>query len=121
MDICSEAQTSVFTVLAVTSWSLVEVPRYLFYALNIVGLVPYPLFWLRYSLFAILYPTGISGELGCFFRCGEFLYKNKSNPALFWALVAVAATYGPGSPKMYGHMVKTRRKQFAELDKVKAA
>jgi hypothetical protein len=28
-----------------------------------VGTVPYPLFWLRYSLFIVLYPSGISGEL----------------------------------------------------------
>jgi very-long-chain (3R)-3-hydroxyacyl-CoA dehydratase len=54
--------------LAVTSWSLVEVPRYLFYALNIFNAVPYPLLWLRYSLFAVLYPTGITGELGCMYH-----------------------------------------------------
>jgi very-long-chain (3R)-3-hydroxyacyl-CoA dehydratase len=79
----STAQTTTFFTLACTSWGLVEVPRYLFYALNLVNAVPYPLFWLRYryetfpncktaltlsfslSLFAILYPTGITGEVGC--------------------------------------------------------
>ena len=30
---------------------------------RVVGTVPYPLFWLRYSLFIVLYPSGISGEL----------------------------------------------------------
>lgn len=53
--------------MACTSWALVEVPRYAFYAMNLLGSVPYPLFWLRYSLFAILYPTGITGELGCMY------------------------------------------------------
>ena len=48
MDTTLEAQTTVFFVLACTSWGLVEVPRYLFYALNLVNAVPYPLFWLRY-------------------------------------------------------------------------
>ena len=48
MDTTVEAQTTVFFVLACTSWGLVEVPRYLFYALNLVNAVPYPLFWLRY-------------------------------------------------------------------------
>jgi very-long-chain (3R)-3-hydroxyacyl-CoA dehydratase len=48
--------------LTVASWSLVEVPRYLFYALNLyVADVPLPLLQLRYSLFIILYPSGISG------------------------------------------------------------
>ena len=51
------------------SWSLVEVPRYAFYLNGLLGPggqagTLYPVFWLRYSLFAILYPTGISGELG---------------------------------------------------------
>ena len=68
MDASTSAQTSVFCVLACTSWGLVEVPRYLFYALNLLDAVPYPLFWLRYSLFAVLYPTGITGELGCMFQ-----------------------------------------------------
>jgi very-long-chain (3R)-3-hydroxyacyl-CoA dehydratase len=48
MDASSNAQTSFFLVLACTSWGLVEVPRYLFYALNLLNAVPYPLFWLRY-------------------------------------------------------------------------
>jgi hypothetical protein len=48
MDIAPPAQTSIFLALACTSWGLVEVPRYLFYALNLVDAVPFPLFWLRY-------------------------------------------------------------------------
>jgi Protein tyrosine phosphatase-like protein, PTPLA len=44
--------------LTAGSWALVEVPRYLFYFANLGGSsqVPDSLFWLRYSLFAILYP-----------------------------------------------------------------
>ena len=50
------------------SWALVEVPRYAFYLNGLLGPggqtgVLYPIFWLRYSLFAILYPTGITGEV----------------------------------------------------------
>eukprot|EP00941_MAST-03F_sp_MAST-3F-sp1_P003456 g3456.t1 len=54
--------------LMVASWSLVEVPRYLFYAAN--ELTPgksenvwYPLLWIRYTAFMVLYPTGITGEM----------------------------------------------------------
>ncbi len=55
-------------LMMVGSWASVEVPRYLFYALNLLpqfsgAKMPYPLFWLRYSLFMVLYPTGITGEL----------------------------------------------------------
>ncbi len=67
MHISPMSQTSLFFTMACTSWALVEVPRYAFYAMNLLGSVPYPLFWLRYSLFAVLYPTGITGELGCMY------------------------------------------------------
>ena len=77
MNIAPSAQTSIFFAMACTSWGLVEVPRYLFYALNLVDAVPYPLFWLRYSLFAILYPTGITGELGCMYYAGLYLQTQK--------------------------------------------
>lgn len=36
--------------------------RYLFYTFGVLKSSPYPLFFLRYSLFFILYPTGIIGE-----------------------------------------------------------
>ncbi len=50
MDIAPPAQTSIFLAFAVVSWGLVEVPRYLFYALNLMlgDAIPYPIFWLRY-------------------------------------------------------------------------
>lgn len=37
--------------------------RYLFYTFGVLKSSPYPLFFLRYSLFAVLYPTGIAGEV----------------------------------------------------------
>ena len=49
--------------LLVAAWSLVEVPRYAFYVNSLVAKSPvYPLFWLRYTLFVVLYPAGITGE-----------------------------------------------------------
>lgn len=49
--------------LVVLSWSLVEVPRYIFYALNLyTEKVLFPVFFLRYNLFAVLYPSGITGN-----------------------------------------------------------
>ena len=100
MHIAPPAQTSIFFIMAATSWCLVEVPRYLFYALNIMDEVPYWLFWMRYryitlfiiiinmislnnsssfSLFAVLYPTGITGELGCMYLAAQYLMENPVN------------------------------------------
>lgn len=119
LNVEEAAQTSVFTLLCITSWGLVEVPRYLFYAMNLLDMVPYPLFYLRYSLFAVLYPTGITGELGCVYMAakgligdGTFVDMDTNSKILFAFLALVSLTYIPGSPKMYGHMVKTRKKQF---------
>jgi len=53
--------------LMVLSWSCVEIPRYGFYIYQLVqgdkGEAPYFLFFLRYNLFMVLYPSGISGEV----------------------------------------------------------
>ena len=49
----------------VASWSAIEIVRYVFYAFKLASdkSMPYPLFWLRYSLFMVLYPSGITGEI----------------------------------------------------------
>lgn len=112
------------------SWSCVEVPRYLFYALNIYGLSPDTLTWIRYSLFTILYPTGISSELYSIWKMiknvnpeinsitmpntynFEFSYKT--------LLQLVMVLYAPFSPYMYIHMIKQRRKTLNKLVKQKA-
>lgn len=101
--------------LMVGSWSLVEVPRYAFYAVNLymdMDKVPYPLFWARYSLFMILYPTGISGEL---IQVWSTLKTTKNDESLHWAYytsLALMMLYLPGGPIMYGHMQKQRKNQF---------
>jgi very-long-chain (3R)-3-hydroxyacyl-CoA dehydratase len=45
------------------AWALVVIVRYLFLGLNVIGVAPYPLIWLRYSLFYVLYPIGVYGEM----------------------------------------------------------
>lgn len=46
----------------VFAWSLTEVIRYTFYAASLLGKEPYPLLWLRYTTFFILYPVGAGSE-----------------------------------------------------------
>ena len=59
------AASSAFALL-VASWGSVEVPRYAYYFVKeVVGEAPFSLTWLRYSLFTVLYPLGIAGEVGC--------------------------------------------------------
>jgi len=94
--------------LVVFSWSLVEVPRYLFYALNLyTEKVPFVLFFLRYNLFAVLYPSGITGEI---FQILKAMPALKVECLSCWYLsLFLLALYVPGSPFMYFHMMGQRK------------
>jgi len=123
VNVSGEAQTSIFFVITCTSWALVEVVRYLFYSVNLLGEVPYPLFWLRYSLFWVLYVTGVIGEIGCMASSlrsvdrYEYDTLEPSSPLLifryFFTLFAMFI-FMPGFYIMYTHMIKTSRKQLKE-------
>lgn len=112
-----------YLLVACLSWCCVEVPRYMYYALNLLDEVPYPLTWLRYSLFAILYPTGITGELGCTYFAARFMLAHAAEPEyitryswhglqLWWLLLFMTLMYIPGAPTMYLHMVAQRNKML---------
>jgi hypothetical protein len=80
---------------------------------------PYWLFWLRYSLFAILYPSGILGELTVFraaSRDGAFVDKFGGFAAVFYSYV-LFSVYIMGSPFMIMNMAANRKsamkKRFA--------
>ena len=108
--------------LMILSWALVEVPRYLFYVTAIVtgdatkG-TPYVLFWLRYSLFAVLYPTGISGELSVFInasKCDVFLslLGEGKESMMYWYAMVFPIIYAPGALPMILNMAGNRKKAF---------
>ncbi|CAM9281733.1 unnamed protein product, partial [Phaeothamnion confervicola] len=117
LDRCHECEASVGFLLCAGSWAAVEVPRYLFYAFNVLGGVPEALFFLRYTLFAVLYPTGITGEIVTMLAglpCIKALPANFNlGPVTPYHMALFAlATYVPGAPYMYLHMVKTRKSAF---------
>ena len=104
----------------ILSWALVEVPRYAFYMAAIitgdaVKKTPYPLFWLRYSLFAILYPTGIFGELTVFFAASKdnaflhFLGEDKAS-LMYYFVMSFPLIYAPGALPMIFNMAGNRKK-----------
>ena len=114
--------------LMIISWCLVEVPRYAFYIFAKLGPpgakgTPYPIFFLRYSLFFILYPTGITGEVFTLMSALPYLSKN-TNVSLYGfevsaALIAsiiklVLWTYVPAGPFMYMNMVGNRKNAFSK-------
>ena len=91
------------------AWSTTEVIRYLFFALSLSGYEPALLQWFRYSGFYVLYPVGISSELWELFLAFSAARK-EGNTAALAIIGVVMATYIPGAPKLYGHMMRQRRK-----------
>jgi len=97
--------------LMVISWCIAEIPRYLFYVFNLaVGSVPFPIFFVRYSSFMVLYPAGITGEI---FQCLNSL-EHWSTALPVWGrmLKVILVLYAPGSPFMINNMLMNRKSAF---------
>jgi very-long-chain (3R)-3-hydroxyacyl-CoA dehydratase len=107
--------------LALLAWSVTEIIRYGYYALNLINAVPSLLIWLRYTTFIALYPIGVTGELLCFYwaqrevaetRMWSLAMPNKYNFIFsYWHFLwFVMLLYIPLFPQMYLHMFAQRRK-----------
>lgn len=114
-------------------WSLAEVIRYLFYALQLWNAVPYVSKWLRYSGFIVLYPLGIGSELvGIWWALGGSLQNDKwlrqfPSPMpnalnfqldLYYTYVAMLFLYIPGTLHLFGYMLRQRKKALAPLEEM---
>jgi len=116
-------QLSVGILLAVTAWSITEIIRYAYYALNLFQVSPQWLTWCRYSFFIVLYPLGVLGELLTIIKAMRTIYPelirsrysillpNKFNFGFdyFYFLVVVVLAYAY-FPVMYQHMFQQRAK-----------
>ncbi|EQC38270.1 hypothetical protein SDRG_04695 [Saprolegnia diclina VS20] len=128
--LCPESRTHWGFVLMVASWGLVEVPRYAFYALNLLDAVPDWLFFLRYHLFMVLYPSGVTGEVTCMLKALPLLstgaysiaMPNTHNIAvsLYVIVLLTLVVYVPGLPIMYTHMNVQRKRAYAKKNETKS-
>ncbi|KRX71467.1 Alpha-N-acetylglucosaminidase [Trichinella sp. T6] len=137
-----EAQSSLGTFLYITAWSISEIVRYSFYALNILAVTPKFLIWLRqlirffnsifllltacsfrYTLFIGLYPLGVAGELLAIFAAMGPIGRRKlftlEMPNMFnmsfnfyYSLFFIIPLYIPLFPMLYIYMLKQRKKRF---------
>ncbi|KAK1979963.1 tyrosine phosphatase-like protein [Colletotrichum cereale] len=121
------------------AWSVTEVIRYSYFALNLSGLQPKPLTWLRYNTFFVLYPIGITSECALIYYAAEpakqlgevFPYvsyailavyvpgKIPSGPYLPFAAEGKRLTW-TGSYILYTYMMKQRSKVMRNLKAEKA-
>ena len=115
-------QNSAGVLLVIGCWSVAEITRYLYYALNILGVVPYLLTWCRYSFFLVLYPIGVVGELLLIYASLDEIARNPklSFPlpnflnvsfCLHYALVGVMLLYIPCEYRIRLRFHKNRGKR----------
>eukprot|EP00405_Crypthecodinium_cohnii_P017928 CAMPEP_0206462206 /NCGR_PEP_ID=MMETSP0324_2-20121206/25847_1 /ASSEMBLY_ACC=CAM_ASM_000836 /TAXON_ID=2866 /ORGANISM="Crypthecodinium cohnii, Strain Seligo" /LENGTH=771 /DNA_ID=CAMNT_0053934331 /DNA_START=52 /DNA_END=2367 /DNA_ORIENTATION=+ len=106
-----ECQKHWSLLLIIFSWGITEVVRYLFYFTALLGLSPYPVFFLRYSMFIVLYPSGISGEI---FQTLVAMGSHWKFACPLWYRLSllVLLTYIPLGPFMILNMLGNRKRSF---------
>ncbi|XP_071978261.1 very-long-chain (3R)-3-hydroxyacyl-CoA dehydratase 2 isoform X2 [Engystomops pustulosus] len=116
-----EVQNEDSVLLFVVAWTITEIIRYSFYTFSLLNHLPYIIKWARYTLFIVLYPMGVAGELLTIYAALPFvqhtgLYSislpNKYNFSFdyYTFLILVMASYIPIFPQLYFHMLHQRRK-----------
>ncbi|CAK9186718.1 unnamed protein product [Ilex paraguariensis] len=121
-----ETQTHILVSSLVISWSITEIIRYSFFGTKeALGSAPSWLLWLRYSTFLLLYPTGITSEVGLIYAALPYCKEsekycvrmpNKWNFSFDYSYAAILALgiYVPGSPHMYSYMLGQRKKALSK-------
>ncbi|NWZ19392.1 HACD2 dehydratase, partial [Asarcornis scutulata] len=125
-----EVQTEDCVLLFVVAWTITEIIRYSFYTFSLLNHLPYLIKWARYTLFIVLYPMGVSGELLTIYAALPFvrqsgLYSislpNKYNFSFdyYTFLILVMISYIPIFPQLYFHMLHQRRKVLSHTEEHK--
>lgn len=112
----AQGHWSLYSLLA--SWSLVEVPRYMFYTVNVIvgspDKIPAPLFFLRYSLFMVLYPSGIFSEM-----MQMWVSYTTLTPVMERLVMSTFVLYFPIGPFMVLNMWMTRKRSYKKRNLLK--
>ncbi|KAB1283613.1 Very-long-chain -3-hydroxyacyl-CoA dehydratase 2 [Camelus dromedarius] len=125
-----QVQSEDSVLLFVIAWTVTEIIRYSFYTFSLLNHLPYLIKWARYTLFIVLYPMGVSGELLTIYAALPFvrqagLYSislpNKYNFSFdYYAfLILIMISYIPIFPQLYYHMIHQRRKILSHTEEHK--
>ncbi|XWS29592.1 hypothetical protein CRYUN_Cryun24cG0042000 [Craigia yunnanensis] len=124
-----EIRTHILATSLVISWSITEIIRYSFFGMKeAFGFAPSWHLWLRYSTFLILYPTGISSEVGLIYFALPYIkasekycirMPNKWNFSFdyFYGAILALGIYVPGSPHLYRYMLGQRKRALSKSKK----
>ncbi|XP_076820049.1 very-long-chain (3R)-3-hydroxyacyl-CoA dehydratase 2-like [Clavelina lepadiformis] len=116
-----EVQDNIGVPMLLIAWTITEIIRYLFYTFILLGITPRFILWLRYTLFIILYPLGVTGETLTIYNSLEpvresGLYSirlpNVFNFAVDYHIVLMCTfpIYLIFFPQLYCHMFAQRKK-----------
>lgn len=113
------AATSPYYTVMVFAWALSEVGRYPFYVNQLLDSPSYLALWMRYSLFIVLYPLGVLGEMQLIWAS---LPHDRAWPwvdAAGWSVrdlvfLAVLPLYIPGLFFLYTRLLASRRKVLGD-------
>lgn len=93
------------------AWSITEVVRYFFYAFNLIDIQPKILLFLRYNMFPILYPMGVTSELIILYKTVQI----NDSQLLKFIYIGSMLAYIPGFPVLFSHMWVQRKKAMKEM------
>ncbi|PSR03177.1 MAG: hypothetical protein BRD50_06270 [Bacteroidetes bacterium SW_11_45_7] len=96
--------------LIVGAWSITEIIRYFYYFQLLRESEWHPITWLRYSLFSILYPVGVIGEILIVVSVMNWIGWQLSAGTVFPGIVLVL--YLVFFPQLYGYMLKQRSQKL---------
>ncbi|XP_077480413.1 very-long-chain (3R)-3-hydroxyacyl-CoA dehydratase 1 [Stigmatopora argus] len=116
-----QIQNEESVVLFLVVWTLTEITRYSYYTFNLLHHLPYFIKWARYTLFIVLYPLGVLGELLTIYSALPFVRRsgmysmrlpNKYNVSFdyHYCLVIIMLSYIPLFPQLFFHMLRQRRR-----------
>ncbi|KAI1724325.1 protein tyrosine phosphatase-like protein, PTPLA domain-containing protein [Ditylenchus destructor] len=126
------SRASIGVPMLLVAWSITEVIRYSFYALNLLKAVPHVLTWMRYTFFIALYPLGASGEvitmISALPEIGEKKHFTLEMPnalnfgfSFYCFVIFLCLIYIPGFPQLYGYMFVQRKKVLSTEETKKSA
>mgnify|MGYP005849365027 CR=1 FL=1 len=115
LNVIPEAQQiKIFGISGITivsvAWSVTEIIRYSYYATSLLNKEIKLLTFLRYTLFIVLYPLGITGE--AMIMLSVLKWNNYDFSIVNFVVAVVMVSYLPFFPKLYGYMWQQRKKKL---------
>ena len=112
-----EGQIEVYGIsglhMIIVAWSVTEIIRYGYYATQLMDMEVKALTYLRYTLFIILYPIGVTGEWFILLSVIKDEGCNLTILNIFLAVILLSYFYF--FPKLYLYMFSQRKKKLAYL------